>query len=115
MAHTLSQDDLDALSPGDATEKHASAEHDASASGITQADLDALWGGIGGGGVEQTSAEKKESAPPGLSQSDLDVLWGLAPEDGRQEPTIAEEPARAPISENLSQDDIDRLLAEMGK
>jgi hypothetical protein len=118
MAESISQADLDALwgslseddTKGPSTAK---AEEPAQASGISQADLDALWGDLGG----EPESEAKESGSGGLSQADLNALWGEAGLS-LPEPTpapAAPEPAASSASENLSQDDIDRLLAEMGK
>ena len=85
------------------------------ADSISQADLDALLGDLG--------AEKAAGAEPGafgsgsagLSQADLDALWGSAPQEPAATPTAPAEGRASSGSENLSQDDIDKLLAEMGK
>jgi RNAse (barnase) inhibitor barstar len=119
MADILSQNDLDALwglSSGEQSERPAPPDTESvSAAGITQADLDALWGALGGGNDGTAAVEQKEPAYTGVSQGDLDALWGLARTEVPQEPVIAEAETPAPTAENLSQDDIDRLLSEMGK
>ncbi len=125
MADLLSQNDLDLLwasSRGDETEKPVGAEGVppseravAAAVGITQADLDALWSALG---VEETAdcgEIREECESTGLFQGDLDALWGPSFGEGREEPTTTEEGPSASIGENLSQDDIDRLLVKMGR
>ena len=125
MADLLSQNDLDLLwasSRGDETEKPVGAEvvppsegAVAAAVGITQADLDALWGALGAEETADCGEIREEYESAGLSQGDLDALWGLSSGGGREESTTTEEGPSAPIGENFSQDDIDRLLAEMGR
>jgi hypothetical protein len=122
MADLISQDDLNALwgslsgdeFKGPPAEKE---EKPAQSAGISQADLDALWGGLdcGGDGQSPLKPEANDSRKGGLSQADLDALWGLTP--GAQDPAPAapKEESSAPKSESLSQDDIDKLLAEMGR
>jgi hypothetical protein len=118
MTDILSQDDLDALwtlPPPEETENLETPQNEASSGeGISQADLDALFGALGGtdNGV---APKKNESTAVGFSQADLNALGGLTSDGGIQEPAAVIEENRAPVGENLSQDDIDRLLAEMGK
>jgi len=120
MADLISQNDLDALwgpTPGDESQKQNGAKEEtpASPAGLSQADLDAL---MGGSSEEKTASEEAGSSQAGLSQADLDALWGLAPADSTPQtaaPKTAEPEPSAPISENLSQDDIDKLLADFGK
>jgi len=119
MADSISQSDLDALWGSlseDETKGASPAKEEAPAqAGLSQADLDALWGDLGGGGSPEPA--KEESGSGGLSQADLNALWGEAGLS-LPEPTpapVAAEPAASSASENLSQDDIDRLLAEMGR
>ncbi len=122
MAELLTQDDLNALwgpTPGDESQGPDGAKENipAPAAGLSQADLDALWGGAS----QDAPGKEEENAPSvGLSQADLDALWGLAPKDpapqeARPKPAMAETDTSAGASENLSQDDIDRLLSEFGK
>ncbi len=122
MADLLSQNDLDALwglTPGDESQGQNGAKEEipASPAGLSQADLDAL---MGGSSEEKTASNEAGTSPVGLSQADLDALWGLAPNDSAPQAAgpkaAAPEPEpSAPIGENLSQDDIDRLLADFGK
>ena len=75
---------------------------------------------MGGPSEEKTASKEADASPAGLSQADLDALWSLAPNDSAPQTTglkaaAAEPEPSAPIGENLSQDDIDRLLAEFGK
>jgi flagellar motor switch protein FliM len=121
MADILSQNDLDALwasGSDEATKKTESAPDAAEGDGVSNSDLDALFAGLGRGAEGNTPSEADQSPPGGLSQSDLDALWGGLSETtaGLAEPTVvAGEPSSAPKSENLSQDDIDKLLEEMGR
>ena len=122
MADLLSQNDLDALwglTPGDEGQGQNGAKEEipASPAGLSQADLDVLMGGPSEG---KTASKEADTSPVGLSQADLDALWGLAPNDSATQTATpkaaaAEPEPSAPIGENLSQDDIDRLLAEFGK
>jgi hypothetical protein len=122
MADLLSQNDLDALwglTPGDEGQGQNGAKEKipASPAGLSQADLDALMGGTS---EEKTASKEADTSPAGLSQADLDALWGLAPNDpapqtAAPKAAAAQPEPSAPIGENLSQDDIDRLLAEFGK
>jgi len=122
MADLLSQNDLDALwglTPGDEGQGQNGAKEEipSSSAGLSQADLDALMGGSSG---EKTAGKEADASPAGLSQADLDALWGLAPDDSAPKAAgpkaAAPEPEpSAPIGENLSQDDIDKLLAEFRK
>ena len=89
---------------------------------LSQNDLDALWGqtpGDEGQGQNGAKGETPESA--GVSQADLDALFGAAGIDAgltTAAPKAAAPPpgpSAAPIGDNLSQDDIDKLLAEFGK
>jgi len=89
---------------------------------LSQEDLDALWGQASGDeGQEQNGAKGETPASPGLSQADLDALFGAAGIDTTPKADNAKaaapppQPASAPVGDNLSQDDIDRLLAEFGK
>lgn len=121
MADLLSQNDLDALwatNSNEVTEKAEPKPESDADGGISQSDLDALFGALGGGTAESAPAEADQPSAGGLSQNDLDALWGGLTEAAaeRAEPTVAtEESSPSPIGENLSQDDIDRLLAEMGR
>jgi hypothetical protein len=120
MADILSQNDLDALWASDSNGEAKTADADSDSTdgaGISQSDLDALFGLLEGGGESGRAAQKNATSSNGLSQTDLDALWGgLANATERTEPTVIIQPAPAgAVNENLSQDDIDRLLAEMGK
>ena len=114
-AETITQADLDALwgaLGGDQQEKAVPPNQPEQVDGITQADLDVLWGALNGTGEVQ---KKEKPAGTGISQDDLNALWGgfASETDISVEPN---EPAAEPsANEHLSQDDIDRLLAEMGK
>ncbi len=119
MAESISQADLDALwgslSEGqDEAPAPAKKEEPAASAGVSQADLDALWADLGGLG-EPEPAKAKESPSGGMSQADLDALWADAPVDPPSASSAPAEASASSASENLSQDDIDRLLAEMGK
>ena len=89
---------------------------------LSQDDLDALWGQASGDeGQGPNGATGGTPASPGLSQADLDALFGAAgiditpKADGAKGAAPRPEPAAAPAGDNLSQDDIDKLLAEFGK
>ncbi len=122
MADLLSQNDLDALwglTPGDERQGQNGAKEEtpAPAAGLSQADLDAL---MGGSSEEKSAGKEADTSQVGLSQADLDALWGLASNDSAPPAAgpkaAASEPApSAPVGENLSQDDIDKLLSEFGK
>ena len=122
MADILSQNDLDALwglTPGDERQTQNGAKDDipASPAGLSQADLDAL---MGGSSEEKPAGKEADTPSVGLSQADLDALWGLdpnesAPQTAGPKAAAPEPEPSAPIGENLSQDDIDKLLAEFRK
>jgi hypothetical protein len=90
--------------------------------GISQSDLDALFSGLSDP-VTDTKTEAKEEGG-GLNQSDLDALFGgltfTEPEpktDIKQKMEEAWEPpppTTEAAGETLSQDDIDKMLAEFG-
>ena len=82
--------------------------------GLSQADLDALWGDLGG---SPEPAKEEPGGVAGLSQDDLNALWGEAGLSLAEPPPApaAPEPAASSGSENLSQEDIDRMLEEMGR
>lgn len=92
---------------------------------ISQDDLDALWGSLSGDESKGATPAKEEKAPDqtGISQADLDALWGdlgLPTEETHGAGSAAPAPAPLPMEESsggesLSQEEIDRLLAEMGK
>jgi hypothetical protein len=85
---------------------------------LSQEDLDALWGQASGDeGQGQNGAAGETPASPGLSQADLDALFGAAGIDITPTADSAKAAATppAPVSDSLSQDDIDRLLSEFGK
>jgi len=89
---------------------------------LSQDDLDALWGQASGDeGQGQNGASGETPASAGLSQADLDALFGAAgiditpKADSPKRAAPPPDPAAAPAGDNLSQDDIDRLLAEFGK
>jgi hypothetical protein len=111
---TISQADLDALwgALGDQQEKAASSDEPEQVDGISQADLDALWGALNGSGEEQ---EKEKPAATGISQDDLNALWGGFASDTGISAAPSEPATEQSVNEHLSQDDIDRLLAEMCK
>jgi hypothetical protein len=126
MTNLLTQADLDALclTPEEGVRATSGVKEEAShqtAKGLSQADLDALWGALSENGAGQPAPVEgaaAEESSGGLSQADLDALWGLSglsPGPERMGLTITEEPRPDPIGENLSQDDIDALLAEFGK
>lgn len=118
MADSISQSDLDALwgslSGNDSAEPAVAAKAEpAPQTGVSQADLDALWGDLGGGDGASAS---NGTGDGGMSQSDLDALWATAPSEAEMAPAGTTVPPPAPPGGgNLSQDDIDMLLAEMGK
>lgn len=122
MADSISQADLDALwgslSENQTTEPpSAKKEEPAQPAGISQADLDALWGQPGDAGKPAETAPAADE-PGGLSQADLDALWGaagLAPPEPSPPPAAPKQEPASSGGENLSQEDIDKLLAEMGR
>jgi hypothetical protein len=95
--------------------------------GISQADLDALFSGLGDAATEPKKEPKQEEGG-GLNQSDLDALFsGLdmgAPSPPAEEKKSvavkmeeaweAAPPVDESKGESLSQDDIDKMLAEFG-
>jgi hypothetical protein len=87
------------------------------ADSISQDDLDALWGSLSGDETKEPSAAKEEkpAEAAGLAQADLDALWGPAAGTEEHPASAAPEEPAARVSENLTQDDIDKLLAEMGR
>jgi hypothetical protein len=119
MAESISQADLDALwgslsEGGNEAPEPAKKEEPAASAGVSQADLDALWADLGGLGEPEPPKEKK-SGSGRMSQADLDALWADAPADPTPASSAPADASASAIGENLSQDDIDRLLAEMGK
>jgi len=84
---------------------------------LSQNDLDALWGQTPGDeGQGQNGAKEETASPAGISQADLDALFGAAGIDPGPKTDAAPPPEPAePIGDNLSHDDIDKLLAELGK
>ncbi len=95
MSEVLSQSDLDALFGGGAPQKDES-------SGLSQSDLDALFGDI----TSAQGTETAETGGPPETPGGLDLMQ-TGEEPGRE--------AGAPSSsgsETMSQDDIDKLLAE---
>ncbi len=124
MGHLLSQNDLDLLwagsQRGESQTPPSAQGAPETATGLTQADLDALMSTLGGGEAAQTDHGEEEAGAAGLAQSDLDALWGLSSGDGPRvaTKTSESEPQAEPSAaagEILSQDDIDKLLAEMGR
>jgi hypothetical protein len=112
---TITQADLDALwgaLGGDQQEKAAPPDEPEQVNGISQADLDALWGALNGTGDEQ---KNEKPAATGISQDDLNALWGGFASDTGISAVPNEPAAEESVNEHLSQDDIDRLIAEMGK
>jgi hypothetical protein len=118
---SVSQADLDALWAGlSESQAKPAPEQDVppqESGSISQADLDNLYAGLsalqnGGDAQKQTEPSTGDG---GLSQADLDKLWGAVADADRAEAPPAEEPKAAPIGENLSQDDIDKLLADLGR
>jgi hypothetical protein len=83
---------------------------------LSQSDLNALLGLA----AEDEASGAADTAPGGgLSQGDLDsLLAGIAdytPATKRACPAPIQEECAAPSGESLSQDEIDRLLADFGK
>jgi hypothetical protein len=112
---TITQADLDALwgaLGGEQKENVPPPVEPEQVGGISQADLDALWGALSG-----TEDEQKNEKPAGtaISQDDLNALWGGFASDTGISAAAGEPAAEQAENEHLSQDDIDRLLAEMGK
>jgi hypothetical protein len=87
------------------------------ADSISQADLDALFGQLGGDAAKAEDTKPADNGAGGLSQDDLNALWGEAGLSLPEPTPMPEAPVQAAssASENLSQEDIDRLLAEMGR
>ncbi|HEY3275813.1 MAG TPA: hypothetical protein VGJ94_04270 [Syntrophorhabdaceae bacterium] len=97
--------------------------------GISQADLDALFAGFSDPAADTKTEEKKEEG--GLCQADLDALFaGITDTCAEQKPEVRdvkkeialkmEEACESPppvgenTGESLSQEDIDKMLAEFG-
>jgi hypothetical protein len=95
--------------------------------GISQSDLDALFAGLPDT-TTGAKTEAKEEETGGISQSDLDALFaGLTDTCGSAEPGSKTDiklkmeeareslpPAAESQGESLSQDEIDKMLAEFG-
>jgi hypothetical protein len=121
MVDLISQDDLDLLW-GQKTDikedkveevkgKETSTSVETStSSGVSQADLDALWAGLGGTddvAAATTATPVKEEPTPSnsISQADLDALWGALGTSEETAPEKKEEPA----IQGISQDDLNAL------